>query len=188
MAEWYREEVWLGANTPFGRQAKKRGLTPFSYDSYRVAQALATGGNVRQEVTALALDTGAAFVPFATGAGAIYRSAKVSDDLFRAGHYAEFRTQMLKADDVKLGNVLNNQYRPNPTVGPSGSAADALRHTALTGQLVGKTDHIIKVQNDLTALTNLANASSVLSPADTQKMMLIIQDLADALRYVDVKR
>ena len=42
-----------------------------------------------------------------------------------------------------LENLIKQSNRPNATVG-DGSLADAITHTALTGELVGGSDHIQK--------------------------------------------
>jgi hypothetical protein len=42
-----------------------------------------------------------------------------------------------------LENLIKQSNRPNATVG-GGSLADAITHTALTGELVGGSDHIQK--------------------------------------------
>ncbi len=73
-------------------------------------------------------------------------------------------------------------YKSGALVG-YGSTADAIRHTRLTGELVGGSDHIIKGREAIKSLKNWFDASrSTASEHDIKVVNLIIQDLEDALK------
>jgi hypothetical protein len=55
-----------------------------AYDVYRVGDAYLNGGNVQEELGYLGLDVAGAAVPFATGFGAIARTAKIASKAEKA--------------------------------------------------------------------------------------------------------
>ncbi|HEV2761787.1 MAG TPA: hypothetical protein VGV38_02240 [Pyrinomonadaceae bacterium] len=94
----------------------------------------------------------------------------------------ELRRQMEKphADDPRLQNIINENYRPNAKIG-SGSTADAIRHERATGQPVGGRWHTQKGQDTVRALEKWLKDNPAAKPGDRAAAENVIKDLKDAL-------
>ena len=103
--------------------------------------------------------------------------------------YAKFvagggeRAAMMGADNPKLANILNGLYRSTDTL--PGGTAGAVRYTAMTGQTVGGSDHLIKAQGALSGLSNLLNQAQAgkvtLGQGDLNKIGYALGQLKTAL-------
>jgi hypothetical protein len=84
--------------------------------------------------------------------------------------------------DSKLTNIINDLYRAGQAdpVG-TGSATDAFRFTKLTGELVGGSDHVIKVQQYANALKNWLAKNPGASAADRAAATDVLGDILVAL-------
>jgi hypothetical protein len=63
----------------------------------------------------------------------------------------------------------------------SGSATDALRWTAMTGKLVGGSDHVIKIMQSLKNAERILR-KHVLNDFDRRVILELINDMKNALR------
>ena len=86
------------------------------YDSYRLTEAVLTGGDVKTEAAALGADVIGAFVPFGTGFGFGVRAVKAADN---AADAAKATTQTLKGAQnpatqsaLKYGQEQHKLYNP----------------------------------------------------------------------------
>ena len=165
-----------------------------AYDLYQIGKDFTQHGQVRQEnVNALGLDVGGAFVPFATGFGMAARVVSKGDDVVDAArtlksldHSNDIKllgTQRQNLlNDIKskqLRNIVEELYRPNAKVGPAKSTADAIRHELITGELVGGKSHIQKGQYRLSELNKFLQRTDI-NEHDRAAARFLRDDLYDA--------
>lgn len=83
----------------------------------------------------------------------------------------------------KLKNIVNAMYKGagSPNQIGTGSTADAIRHTIGTGELVGGSNHLIKGQQMVNALSNWLGNSRYANPSDIQAAQAMLKDLLSAL-------
>jgi RHS repeat-associated protein len=71
-----------------------------AYDAYKVGQAYATGGDVREQLGYLGLDAGAAAIPGVTGVGLVARAAK------NGGRTLDTVEKLSKVSDLRVGDNI----------------------------------------------------------------------------------
>ncbi len=86
-----------------------------------------------------------------------------------------------KITNTKLANIVKDNYRPTSTIWNQ-SAADAIRYTKQTGQLVWWSDHLKKWQDTINGLQNLIKKST-LNMFDTKVAKSILNDVKNALSW-----
>jgi hypothetical protein len=83
--------------------------------------------------------------------------------------------------DPNLQRIVDVLYKGNATVG-TGSTADAVRYTRLTGILVGNSDHLIAAQERLNRLTTwIMSNPSPIDPNDMDIAQMLANDLLNSL-------
>jgi RHS repeat-associated protein len=170
------------------------------YDLYKLGQSIFTGGDTKGEAASLGLDVGSAAIPGVVGLGAVARVARVAD---KAGDAEKLtkgvgasaskllgtrRDNLLQGvENPKLINYIKDlfkQHKSGNIIG-DGGAIDAFKYTAKTGELVGGTDHAIKIKEISNGLNKLLKNS--LSNNDRQKAEWLADSIKDALKGGAIK-
>ena len=103
-----------------------------AYDLYRVGDAYINGGNVQQELGYLALDAAGAATPFATGFGAVARTAKVAGKA--EDTYSVYKGVTKGTDEMEYVGITKRN--PNDRFAEhqrSGTAKSGLDYNAMPG-------------------------------------------------------
>lgn len=113
------------------------------------------------------------------------RFRRISEAANRARHeqfLTELRAAMGKPHvrDRRLGDMMDELYRDNATVG-SGSTAAAVRHELATGNPVGGVYHSQKARDAITFLERWLRNNPTATPGDRAAAENVIRDLTDAL-------
>ena len=77
-------------------------------------------------------------------------------------------------------NTVNNLYRPNSRVGPSGNTVDALRYEIATGNKLSPIGHLTKIQDTLNSFTNVLSSGNF-GIAELRSMQAVLNDISNAL-------
>jgi RHS repeat-associated protein len=89
---------------------------------------------------------------------------------------AALRNILAKVTDQRLRNIVGDLYRVTATIGDGGTA-DAITYTKETGELVGGSDHIMKGEQYVRALSRVINSGRL-----TEAEKGIAQYLQNALK------
>ncbi|WKZ26819.1 MAG: pre-toxin TG domain-containing protein [Candidatus Paceibacterota bacterium] len=104
-------------------------------------------------------------------------------DAFRSTNMVG-RSLMKGVENESILNLIRDNYRAGSKIG-DGSTADAIRHTAKTGDPVGGSTHIEKARNTLNRIDNIFDKhGSSLNSQERNVLNRISKDLKDALSKI----
>ena len=99
------------------------------------------------------------------------------------------RALMQGVENTKVLNLIRDNYHivKGEVIG-SGSAVDAMLYTLKTGMPVGGTDHIAKLENNVSRIRNILSDKSItLNPSESNAANKILQESQNALKQVKKK-